>query len=74
MLTVNQRDMLALYCLKEGIRSESNVKKQLQEYEIIRGIVGKLAEELANVQEEKIGTAIKSFNGTDKRTRSEDFE
>lgn len=53
MLTVNQRDMLALYCLKEGIRSESNITKQLKEYEIIRGIVGKLAEELENVQEEK---------------------
>ena len=53
MLTVNQRDMLALYCLKEGIRSEANITKQLNEYEEIRGIVGRIAEELANVQEEK---------------------
>ena len=53
MLTVNQRDMLALYCLKEGIRSEANITKQLKEYEEIRGIVGRIAEELANVQDEK---------------------
>lgn len=50
MLTVNQRDLLALYCLAKGIQSESNVKKQLEEYERIRQIVGKLGEE--NVQEE----------------------
>ena len=53
MLTVNQRDMLALYLLKEGIRSEANITKQLKEYEEIRGIVGRIAEELENVQEEK---------------------
>ena len=46
MLTVNQRDMLALYLLKEGIRSEANITKQLNEYEEIRGIVGRIAEEL----------------------------
>ena len=50
MLTVNQRDLLALYCLAKGIQSESNVKKQLEEYERIRQLVGKLGEE--NVQEE----------------------
>lgn len=53
MLTVNQRDLLTLYLLKEGIRSEANITKQLNEYEEIRGIVGRIAEELANVQEEK---------------------
>lgn len=57
---------MALYCLKEGIRTESNVKKQLQEYEEIRGIVGKLAEELANVQEEKIGSTISKGDGSNK--------
>lgn len=51
MLTVNQRDLLTLYCLEKGIQSESNITKQIQEYERIRQIVGKLGEE--NVQEEK---------------------
>ena len=66
MLTVNQRDMLALYLLKEGIRSEANITKQLNEYEEIRGIVGRIAEELENVQEEKDRTAIKRIDGSDK--------
>lgn len=54
MLTVNQRDLLALYCLDKGIQSESNITKQIQEYERIRQIVGKLGEE--NVQEETAET------------------
>lgn len=54
MLTVNQRDLLALYCLDKGIQSESNITKQIQEYERIRQIVGQLGEE--NVQEKTTET------------------
>lgn len=50
-MTVNQRDIFALYCLKEGIESEPNIRKKMDEYMRIREIVGRCAEE-KNVQEE----------------------
>ena len=53
MLTVRQRDLLALYCLHMGIRSPQNVKRHLEEYEEIYKTVNKIAEEMCNVQKEE---------------------
>ncbi len=51
-MTVNQRDLLALYCLYMGIHSPQNIKNHIEKYQEIREIVGLCCEEL-NVSEER---------------------
>jgi len=45
-MTTEQRDLLALYCLHMGIKTPSNIKKHIEEYEQIREIVNLCCEEM----------------------------
>jgi len=53
VLTTNQRDLVALYCLHMGIHTPSNIKKQIEQYEEIRDIVNLCCEELEKTDERK---------------------
>ena len=52
-MSTNQRDLVALYCLHMGIHTPSNIKKQIEEYEEIRGIVSLCCEELERFKDDK---------------------
>lgn len=52
-MNVNQRDLIALYCLHMGITSPANIKKHIEEYENIREIVGLCCEEIEKSKERK---------------------
>ena len=52
-MTTNQRDLLALWCHHMGIKSPTNIKKQIEEYEQIREIVNLCCEELDKTDERK---------------------
>lgn len=53
MLTTNQRDLVALYCLHMGIHTPSNIKKQIEEYEEIRDIVNLCCEEIERFKDDQ---------------------
>jgi len=52
MLTVNQRDLLALYCVHMGIKSPTNIKHHIEMYEEVRDIVDLCEEENARKEKE----------------------
>lgn len=49
-MTERQRDIFTVYCLLEGIRSETNIKKKLEEFLQIRQIIADICVERANEQ------------------------
>lgn len=49
-MTERQRDIFTIYCLLEGIRSETNIKKKLEEFLLIRQIIADICVEKANEQ------------------------
>ena len=51
-MTVNQRDLIALWCHHMGIHTPSNIKKQIEEYEEIREIVNLCCEEIERAKDE----------------------
>ena len=52
-MTTNQRDLIALYCYYMGIKSPTNIKKQIEEYEEIRDIVNLCCEEIERFKDDK---------------------
>ena len=52
-MTTEQRDLLALYCLHMGIKTPSNIKKHIEEYEEIREIVNLCCEEIERFKDDK---------------------
>jgi len=52
-MTTNQRDLLALWCHHMGIKSPTNIKKQIEEYEQIMEIVNLCCEELERFKDDK---------------------
>lgn len=51
-MSTNERDLIALYCHYMGIKSPTNIKKQIEEYEEIREIVNLCCEELERFKDE----------------------
>ena len=47
-MTERQRDIFTVYCLLEGIRSETNIKKKLEEFLQIREVIAEVCVERAN--------------------------
>ena len=52
-MSTNERDLIAIYCLHMGIKSPTNIKKQIEEYEEIREIVNLCCEELERFKDDK---------------------
>ena len=52
-MSTNERDLIALYCYYMGIKSPTNIKKQIEEYEEIREIVNLCCEELERFKDDK---------------------
>lgn len=52
-MTERQRDIFTVYCLLEGIRSETNIKKKLEEFLQIRQIIAQVCVERANDGQEE---------------------
>lgn len=52
-MTERQRDIFTVYCLLEGIRSETNIKKKLEEFLQIRQIIADICVEGANNEQGK---------------------
>lgn len=53
-MTERQRDIFTIYCLIEDIRSETNIKKKLEEFLQIREVIAEVCEERANEQREDV--------------------
>lgn len=51
-MTINERDLIALYCCYMGIKSPKNIKNQIEEYEEIREIVNLCCEEIERFKDE----------------------
>ena len=52
-MNTSERDLIALYCHYMGIKSPTNVKKQIEEYEEIRDIVNLCCEELERFKDDQ---------------------
>ena len=52
-MTTEQRDLLALYCLHMGIKTPSNIKKHIEEYEELREIVNLCCEEIERFKDDQ---------------------
>ena len=52
-MSTNERDLIAIYCLHMGIHTPSNIKKQIEQYEEIRGIVNLCCEEIERFRDGK---------------------